>query len=57
MANEKTKLSAELSRLRLEIEDLQDGQLGALPADVRDRIEDVLFRLAELTGAIRDAGL
>lgn len=52
------KLSMELSRLRQEVEDLQEDALAAVVSDdVRERIEDVLFRLAELTGALREAGL
>lgn len=51
------KLSMELSRLRQEVEDLQEDALAVVSDDVRERIEDVLFRLAELTGALREAGL
>jgi hypothetical protein len=56
MANE--KLSAELSRIRKEVEDLQEDCLAtAVPAEVLERVEAVLTRLAVVTGAVRDAGL
>jgi hypothetical protein len=52
------KLSAELYRVRHEIEALQEDHLATvMPPEVTGRIEDVLFRLAELTGALREAGL
>jgi len=58
MSDEKTKLSAELSCIRKEVEDIQEDALaGNVPAEVSAKIEEVLTRLMELTGAIRDAGL
>ena len=56
MANE--KLSAELSRIPKEVEDLQEDALaGNVPAEVLERVEEVLSRLMELTAAAKDAGL
>jgi len=53
-----TKLAAELSKLRFDVENLHEDVLAnALPAEVLAKFEDVLSRLAELTAAAREAGL
>lgn len=49
-------LSTEVSRLRKEVEDLQEDCFAtALPEGVLTRVEDILARLSEISAALREA--
>jgi hypothetical protein len=51
-------LSAELSKIRYELETMQEDHIAtAMPEGVKTKIEELLVRLAELTGALREANL
>ena len=52
------KLSAELSQVRKQLEDLHEDRLkGVFAEDLVQRIEKALEHIAEVSGALREAGL